>query len=210
MTVPVKQSTHIQALWALDSIDAHWRSFWRRNSFMHNKTLHLALAITLGSSVSPAIFAADANGVSNDPTSASTAHFDSKGKAPSPYTIELQNGVRKTLPFADKRDFDEAKKGFIAAPSYNKIMAEAGETRPELSGHWHPKLTVVQRGRRIARPCAVASETRMVLPAFGALTGGMNAADPAILAAMQPARAIDALVAARGQVARFPLWRATA
>lgn len=88
--------------------------------------------------------------------------------------------------------------------------AKPGETRPELSGHWHPKLTVVQRGRRIARPCAVASETRMVLPAFGALTGGMNAADPAILTAMQPARAIDALVAARGQVARFPLWRAAA
>ncbi|MHC8406840.1 alkyl/aryl-sulfatase [Pseudomonas sp. TMB3-21] len=93
---------------------------------MHNKTLHLALAITLGSSVSPAIFAAGANGVSNDPTSASTAHFDSKGKAPSPYTIELQKGVRQALPFADKRDFEEAKKGFIAAPSYNKIMAEAG------------------------------------------------------------------------------------
>ena len=88
--------------------------------------------------------------------------------------------------------------------------AKPGETRPELSGHWHPKLTVVQRGRRIARPCAVASETRMVLPAFGALTGGMNAAHPAILGAMQPARAIDALVAARGQVARFPLWRAAA
>ncbi|QGN53656.1 ligase-associated DNA damage response endonuclease PdeM [Novosphingobium sp. Gsoil 351] len=88
--------------------------------------------------------------------------------------------------------------------------AKSGETRCELSGHWHPKFTVVHRGRRIARPCAVASETRMVLPAFGALTGGMSAADPAILQAMQPARAIDALVAAGGQVARFPLWRATA
>jgi uncharacterized protein len=86
--------------------------------------------------------------------------------------------------------------------------AKPGETRPELSGHWHPKLTVIHRGRRIARPCAVASESRMVLPAFGALTGGMNAADPAILSAMQPAQAIDALVAARGQVARFALWRA--
>jgi len=88
--------------------------------------------------------------------------------------------------------------------------AQRGETRPELSGHWHPKLTVVQRGRRIARPCAVASETRMVLPAFGALTGGMDAADPAILAAMQPARAIDALVATGARIAHFPLWRAAA
>ncbi|KQN42277.1 hypothetical protein ASE98_13910 [Pseudomonas sp. Leaf48] len=93
---------------------------------MSNKTLHLALAITLGGSVNPAIFAADANVVSSDPASAQNAHFDSKGKAPSPYTIELQNGVRKALPFADKRDFEEARKGFIAAPSYNKIMAEAG------------------------------------------------------------------------------------
>ena len=88
--------------------------------------------------------------------------------------------------------------------------ARHGELRPELSGHWHPKLTVVQRGRRIARACAVVSETRMVLPAFGTLTGGMNASDPAILAALQPARAIDALVPTAGRVAQFPLWRAAA
>lgn len=83
-----------------------------------------------------------------------------------------------------------------------------GESRPELSGHYHPKLTVAARGRRIARPCAVASESRMILPAFGALTGGMNAADPAILSAMQPARAIDALLPAAGRLVQFPLWRA--
>lgn len=84
-----------------------------------------------------------------------------------------------------------------------------GETRPELSGHWHPKLTVAAKGKRIARPCAVASETRLILPAFGALTGGMNAADPAILSAMQPARAIDALLPAAGRLVQFPLWRAS-
>ena len=83
-----------------------------------------------------------------------------------------------------------------------------GETAPELSGHWHPKLTLSARGRHIARPCAVASETRLILPAFGALTGGMNAADPAILSAMQPAKAIDALVPAAGRLVHYPLWRA--
>lgn len=82
-----------------------------------------------------------------------------------------------------------------------------GETRPELSGHYHPKLTIAARGRRIARPCAVASESRLILPAFGALTGGMNAADPAILLAMQPARAIDALLPAAGRLVQYPLWR---
>ena len=93
--------------------------------------------------------------------------------------------------------------------------ARCGETRPELSGHYHPRLMLDVRGRRIARPCLVASSDahgggRMILPAFGALTGGMNAADPAILAAMQPAQTIDALVPAGGRVAQFPLWRAAA
>ena len=85
--------------------------------------------------------------------------------------------------------------------------ARPGGTAPELSGHFHPKFSVTARGRRVARPCAVASEHRLILPAFGALTGGLNAADPAILAALQPARMIDALVPAAGKLARFPLWR---
>jgi DNA ligase-associated metallophosphoesterase len=85
--------------------------------------------------------------------------------------------------------------------------AAAASAVPELSGHYHPKLAVTVRQRRIARACAVVSESRLILPAFGALTGGMNAADPAILEAMQPARAIDALLPARGQLVRFPLWR---
>jgi DNA ligase-associated metallophosphoesterase len=88
--------------------------------------------------------------------------------------------------------------------------ARKDEERPELSGHFHPRLTVHARGRRIARACAVMSETRLILPAFGALTGGMNAADPAILAAMQPARRIDAVLPAAGRLLQYPLWRAAA
>jgi DNA ligase-associated metallophosphoesterase len=88
--------------------------------------------------------------------------------------------------------------------------AAAASAAPELSGHYHPRLAITVRERRIARPCLVVSESRLILPAFGALTGGMNAADPAILAAMQPARAIDALLPARAKLVRFPLWRAAA
>ncbi|WP_088306729.1 ligase-associated DNA damage response endonuclease PdeM [Novosphingobium sp. B 225] len=88
--------------------------------------------------------------------------------------------------------------------------AVPGETRPELSGHWHPRLRVNARGRMIARPCWVRSETKLVLPAFGALTGGMDAADPAIIAALQPARAVDAVLSAKGQLIQYPLWRAAA
>lgn len=86
--------------------------------------------------------------------------------------------------------------------------ARRGETAPELSGHFHPRLRLSVRGRNIVRPCAVASENRLVLPAFGAFTGGMDAADPAILCALQPARRIRALLATKGKVAEFPLWAA--
>jgi DNA ligase-associated metallophosphoesterase len=93
--------------------------------------------------------------------------------------------------------------------------ARAGETEPELSGHYHPKLRVNVRNRHIARPCAVLARggswgERMILPAFGTLTGGMDAGAPEIVSALQPAQAIEALMPARGQIARFPLWQAAA
>jgi DNA ligase-associated metallophosphoesterase len=89
--------------------------------------------------------------------------------------------------------------------------ALAGETRPELSGHYHPRLQVVVRERSIRRPCAVVSNGgRMILPAFGALTGGMNAADPAIVKALQPAAAIDAVLPSKGRLVQVPLWRKAA
>lgn len=85
-----------------------------------------------------------------------------------------------------------------------------GEPRPELSGHFHPKLRVTARGRSISRPCAVRSERKLILPAFGTLTGGMDVADPAIRAALLPDRAADALLAAQGRLVQYPLWRAAA
>lgn len=94
-----------------------------------------------------------------------------------------------------------------------------GETRPELSGHYHPRLQLKIRDRHIRRPCVVVSANdgpdgkptgRMILPAFGAYTGGMNAADPAIIEALQPADRIDAIVHAKGQLARFNLWNCAA
>lgn len=93
--------------------------------------------------------------------------------------------------------------------------AKPGETAPELSGHYHPKLRVNVRNRHIARPCAVMGRSatgaeRMIMPAFGTLTGGLDATAPAIRAALSPATRIEALMPARGQIARFALWPAAA
>ncbi len=39
-------------------------------------------------------------------------HFHPKGKVPSKYTVEVIEKARATMNFADKRDFEEQKKGF--------------------------------------------------------------------------------------------------
>ena len=81
--------------------------------------------------------------------------------------------------------------------------ADPAEPRPELSGHFHPKLRVTVRGRRVARRCFVASPRKLILPAFGTLTGGLDADHPEIVRAVG-ARA-EALVALGDRLLRFPL-----
>ncbi|WP_294258734.1 ligase-associated DNA damage response endonuclease PdeM [uncultured Sphingomonas sp.] len=81
--------------------------------------------------------------------------------------------------------------------------AEAGEPRPELSGHFHPKLRLTVRGRHVARRCFVATGTKLILPAFGALTGGLDAGHPEIVRAVGPGA--EALVATERKLLRFPL-----
>lgn len=81
--------------------------------------------------------------------------------------------------------------------------ADPAEPRPELSGHFHPKLRVQVRGRHVSRRCFVASATKIVLPAFGALTGGLDAAHPEITRAMGCAG--EALVPVEDRLLRFAL-----
>ena len=81
--------------------------------------------------------------------------------------------------------------------------ADPAEHRPELSGHFHPKLRVTVRGRRVARRCFVATAQKLILPAFGALTGGLDADHPEIIRAV--GAAAQALVALDDRLLRFPL-----
>lgn len=81
--------------------------------------------------------------------------------------------------------------------------ADPADPRPELSGHFHPKLRVTARGKRVARRCFVASATKLILPAFGSLTGGLDAGHPAILRAI--GGTAQALVPLSDRLLRFPL-----
>jgi alkyl sulfatase BDS1-like metallo-beta-lactamase superfamily hydrolase len=93
----------------------------------------MAFAVSL--MASSFAFAAGGGGVVVDPGAMEGKHFDPKGQAPSSYTVDLQNNLRKTLPFEDKRDFEESKKGFIAAPTYKSIMADAGNVAWDMGSY---------------------------------------------------------------------------
>ena len=52
--------------------------------------------------------------------------------------------------------------------------------RGELSGHYHPKARVSASGQRISRPCFIYDNARVILPAYGTYTGGLNWTSPAL------------------------------
>ncbi len=82
-------------------------------------------------------------------------------------------------------------------------VSEPGSALPDISGHYHPKIRLNVRRNHIARPCFAMSERHLILPAFGALTGGLSVFDPVIGEAL--AGPGEALAAAGDRLARFAL-----
>lgn len=50
----------------------------------------------------------------------------------------------------------------------------------EIVGHHHPKAAIPTRGTIVSRACFVTDARRVMMPAFGAYTGGLDVGDPAI------------------------------
>ena len=66
-----------------------------------------------------------------------------------------------------------------AGPLVFRHQAVAG-AMGEISGHFHPKAQVAVRGTQVCRACFVTDARRVLLPALGAYTGGLDVRDPAI------------------------------
>lgn len=60
--------------------------------------------------------------------------------------------------------------------------------RAEVSGHYHPKARLQTRGRMLSRPCFLIDGARLLLPAYGAYTGGLST-DSAALSRLMAADA---------------------
>jgi alkyl sulfatase BDS1-like metallo-beta-lactamase superfamily hydrolase len=93
------------------------------------------VTVALVASLTFQVTSAQAQGAAVGNPPAQVKHFDPNGKEPSTFTLELRKGVTATLPFSDKRDFEEAKQGFIAAPPYMKIMADNGQVAWDMGSY---------------------------------------------------------------------------
>lgn len=81
--------------------------------------------------------------------------------------------------------------------------AVADDGRPEISGHFHPKLRLSLRGRHVSRRCFVGSRNKLILPALGSLTGGLDAGHGEIRRAVGPGAI--AMVPLSDRLLHFPL-----
>jgi metallophosphoesterase superfamily enzyme len=78
-----------------------------------------------------------------------------------------------------------------------------GTCSAEISGHFHPKVSLALRsGVRVSRRCLALAPGRLVLPAYGAYAGGLSIDDPAFATALG-ARP-EAVVALAGGLIRLP------
>ncbi|MCR9109391.1 ligase-associated DNA damage response endonuclease PdeM [Marivita sp. XM-24bin2] len=59
-------------------------------------------------------------------------------------------------------------------------IADPIPTPGEVTGHYHPKATLSLRGRALTRPCFLFDDKRLILPAYGAFTGGLHSHDPTL------------------------------
>ena len=77
-------------------------------------------------SVSANMVLGEATAFAQEHTPPADGHFHPKGKPPSEHTLEVIRQAKTKLPFSDKKDFEEQKKGFIAPMKEMKIEADAG------------------------------------------------------------------------------------
>jgi len=55
-----------------------------------------------------------------------------------------------------------------------------GAADGEIAGHLHPTARVVRRGKGVRRACFASDGKRLLMPAFGSTTGGLELRHPAM------------------------------
>ena len=89
-----------------------------------SKTLTFLLLGALSVQAMPALAASGGGEIAK--VESIDEHFHPKGNPPSEHTLKVIRDARERMPFADRRDFEEAEKGFIAPLKSMVIEADAG------------------------------------------------------------------------------------
>ena len=95
-------------------------------------------------------------------------------------------------------DKDFVPPGFVAYDIYQRdglrfIHEATPEGVNEISGHFHPKISIIHKGGHIQRPCFITDGQKMILPSYGAYTGGLDISSPAISQHLKDKRDVYAL-----------------
>ena len=74
------------------------------------------------------------------------------------------------------------KNVFYEIPSHKIFLLEGIEfiheatvdNRVQISGHYHPNLSIKINGKRLSEKCILQTESKLILPSFGKFTGGLS------------------------------------
>lgn len=69
-----------------------------------------------------------------------------------------------------------------------------GAADGEIAGHLHPAARVVRRGKGVRRPCFASDGKRLLMPAFGSTTGGLELRHPALRGLFDRTRLVAHLI----------------
>jgi DNA ligase-associated metallophosphoesterase len=65
---------------------------------------------------------------------------------------------------------------------------QKNDNAAEISGHYHPKINIRLREVRISSPCFLRTGNKLIVPAFGSYTGGLNVDADELTKIVTPAR----------------------
>ena len=91
---------------------------------------------------------------------------------------------------------------YRAGPLTFRHIARPRAAPGEISGHFHPMARVRSYGHNVTRPCFVVTGARVILPAFGAFTGGLDVCDPAFAPLLT--NDFEVVMVGRSKLFRFP------
>jgi uncharacterized protein len=86
------------------------------------------------------------------------------------------------------------------------LRHEPSQSEYEIAGHLHPGCGINQRGRRIYGKCFVGDDRRLIMPAFGAYTGGLSITSKAFDGLLNE-NAAQAYMIGRAAIHKFTMKR---